>query len=80
MALFPVVDGVEVILAPPAGWVVNFTNPTRNPIVEREIKWAFGIEYPIATLFLIQRLYTSLFLVRKFLIDDCEYSSTFQSY
>lgn len=68
---YPVVGGVEVLLAPPAGWVVNFSNPTRDNSVEREIKWAFGIVYPVATLFLFQRLYTSLFVVRKFLIDDC---------
>lgn len=71
MTQYPVVDGVEVLLAPPSGWVVNFTHPTRDYVTERDIKWAFGIEYPIATLFLIQRLYTSLYLVRKFLIDDC---------
>lgn len=71
MTSYPVVDGVEVLLAPPDGWAVNFTNPTRNYLTQRQIKWAFGIEYPIATLFLLQRVYVSLFLVRKVLIDDC---------
>lgn len=75
MASYPVVDGVEVLLAPPAGWVVNFTNPTRDSVVEKEIKWAFGVEYVIATLFLLQRMYTALVVVRKFLIDDCTWDS-----
>lgn len=77
MALFPVVNGVEVLMPPPPGWVVNFTNPTRDYVIEREVKWAFGIEYPIATLFLLQRLYTSIFLVRRFLIDDCALNPPF---
>lgn len=71
MVLFPVVNGVEVLMAPPPGWLVNFTNPTRDYMTVRELKWAFGIEYPIATLFVLQGLYTSIFLVRRLSIDDC---------
>ncbi|KAK8034767.1 hypothetical protein PG993_009762 [Apiospora rasikravindrae] len=68
---FPVINGTEVLLPPPEGWVVNFTHPYRDESTKTNVFLAFGIEFPIATLFLAQRVYTSLFVMRKFLVDDC---------
>jgi hypothetical protein len=69
---FPVVNGTEVLLPPPEGWTVNFAHPYRDDETKRNVLVAFGIEFPIATLFLLQRIYTSCFILRRFLIDDCK--------
>ncbi|KAK7966993.1 uncharacterized protein PG986_001270 [Apiospora aurea] len=67
---FPVINGTEVLLPPPEGWVVNFTHPYRDESTKTNVFLAFGTEFPIATLFLAQRIYTSLFVMGKFLVDD----------
>ncbi|KAH6658352.1 hypothetical protein BKA67DRAFT_656549 [Truncatella angustata] len=67
---FPIINGTEVMIPPPDGWVVNFTHPYRDESTKTHVLWAFGIEFPIATLFLIQRIYTSWFVLRKVRIDD----------
>ncbi|KAK8066072.1 hypothetical protein PG997_012819 [Apiospora hydei] len=72
---FPVINGTEVLLPPPEGWVVNFTHPYRDETTKTNVFLAFGIEFPIATLFLAQRVYTSLFVMGKFLVDDSHVES-----
>ncbi|KAK8136651.1 hypothetical protein PG984_004591 [Apiospora sp. TS-2023a] len=67
---FPVINGTEVLLAAPEGWVVDFTHPYPDETTKIHVFLAFGIEFPVATLFLAQRIYTSLFVKRKFRIDD----------
>ncbi|KAK9416630.1 putative Integral membrane protein [Seiridium unicorne] len=67
---FPIVNGTEVIMEPPEGYHVDFAHPTYDTSTINSHYWAFGIEFPIATLFLAQRVYTSLFVLRKFRIDD----------
>ncbi|KAI1074747.1 hypothetical protein F5B20DRAFT_425452 [Whalleya microplaca] len=67
---FPIINGTEVLLPPPEGWVVNFSDPYRNEKTTHEVYIAFGLEYPVATLFLLQRIYTSLCILRKFRVDD----------
>ncbi|KAI1759922.1 hypothetical protein GGR53DRAFT_511764 [Hypoxylon sp. FL1150] len=67
---FPVTDGVETVMSPPPGWVVNFAHPTHDDDTAREAFWIAGFELLIATGFLAQRLYTKLFIVHKFQIDD----------
>ena len=69
---FPIVNGTEVLLPPPEGWTVNFTHPSRDETTKTHVFLAFGIEFPVATLFLAQRVYTSLFILRKFRVDDCK--------
>lgn len=68
----PVINGTEVLLPPPDGWVVNFTHPYRDETTKIHVLLAFGLEFPIATLFLIQRLYTSYFVLRKLQPEDCK--------
>ncbi|KAI0177527.1 hypothetical protein BJ166DRAFT_600097 [Pestalotiopsis sp. NC0098] len=67
---FPVINGTEVLLPPPDGWVVNFTHPYRDETTKAHVLLAFGLEFPISTLFLIQRLYTSYFVLRKLQPED----------
>ncbi|KAI0017938.1 hypothetical protein F4780DRAFT_781792 [Xylariomycetidae sp. FL0641] len=66
MAYF--VNGVEVIMPPPEGYVVDFENPSQ--IGRTEIFAVAITENIIAFLFLLQRLYTKLFIVGRFEADD----------
>lgn len=76
---FPVVNGTEVLVAPPDGYQVNFSNPVFDTGTLNGHFWAFGVEFPIAVLFLAQRLYTSKFILRQFRIDDCKSHAPGQS-
>ncbi|WQF85313.1 hypothetical protein CDEST_10327 [Colletotrichum destructivum] len=67
---FPVVDGVEVMMAPPENYHVNFTNPFKDTATINASYWAFGIEFAVALLFLAQRVYTASFILRKWRSDD----------
>ncbi|KAF9874988.1 hypothetical protein CkaCkLH20_07682 [Colletotrichum karsti] len=67
---FPVVDGVEVLVAPPEGYQVNFTHPFKDTATINSSYWAFGIMFSVAFLFLSQRIYTATFILRKWRIDD----------
>lgn len=68
---FPIVNGVEVLIPPPEGYVVDFDNPRTDHSSRRAAIWLFALEYAIALLFFGQRVYTNAFLLRKFRIDDC---------
>ncbi|KAK7408448.1 hypothetical protein QQX98_009375 [Neonectria punicea] len=67
---FPVVNGVEVSMEPPAGYQVDFDNPQTAATTIKNAYWIFGLEFALATIFLGQRMYTNAVLLRKFLIDD----------
>ncbi|EKJ67423.1 hypothetical protein FPSE_12408 [Fusarium pseudograminearum CS3096] len=67
---FPVVNGVEVAVAPPAGYQVDFGNPETDGSMVRNAYWIFGMEFAFATAFLGQRMYTNGVILRKFMIDD----------
>lgn len=69
---FPVVNGVEVAVAPPAGYQVDFSNPETDGSMVRNAYWIFGMEFAFATAFLGQRMYTNGVILRKFMIDDCK--------
>lgn len=69
---FPVVDGVEVLVQPPEGYHVNFTHPFKDTATINSSYWAFGIEFTVAVFFLGQRIYSALFILRKWRIDDCK--------
>lgn len=69
---FPVIDGIEVAQAPPASYQVDFENPVKDWATINSSYIAFGIEFTVAFLLLCQRMYTAAFIIRKFLIDDCE--------
>lgn len=69
---FPVVNGVEVAVPPPAGYQVDFNNPETDESMVRNAYWIFGLEFAFATAFLGQRMYTNGVILCKFKIDDCK--------
>ncbi|KAL7625596.1 hypothetical protein AAE478_004816 [Parahypoxylon ruwenzoriense] len=70
---FPVTNGVETVMPPPEGWVVNFEHPTRNENTIRQAFWVTGFELIVATAFFGQRMYTKMFLMKNFQIDDSRF-------
>jgi hypothetical protein len=67
---FPVINGVEVAVPPPAGYQVDFNNPETDESMVRNAYWIFGLEFAFATAFLGQRMYTNAVILRNFMIDD----------
>ncbi|KAM0323242.1 hypothetical protein ACHAQA_008833 [Verticillium albo-atrum] len=64
----PVVNGVEVLVPAPPGYVVDFDNPQRQYVMEHYL--IFGILGPLAFIALVQRFYTKMFLAKGLQIDD----------
>ncbi|KAM0430954.1 hypothetical protein ACHAPT_005588 [Fusarium lateritium] len=67
MPNFPVVDGVEVLIPPPQGYVVDFEHPKQQCALAAYILWGTGTF--MATLFFIQYLYVKLWLTRKWDVE-----------
>ncbi|KAJ1323167.1 alpha-methylacyl-CoA racemase [Microdochium nivale] len=67
---FPFINGTEVLVAPPDGYQVDFANPARDTSTIEGTYWAFGIMFPVAFLFLSQRIYTGVFILGKWRVDD----------
>lgn len=65
------VNGVEVLLPPPEGYVVDFENPTRTAVPLAY--WVAGVGIFLSLLFMGQRLYTKLFLMRTIQVEDSKY-------
>lgn len=70
MSGFPTVDGVEVLLSPPDGYLADLSKPQRNGDVG--VYWAYGLGTMLALLFLGQRLFTRVFIWTGLQIDDGE--------
>lgn len=70
MSTYPVVDGVQVLLAPPSDYVVNFEHPARNG--DMAAFWSFGLGNVLSLTFLAQRLYTKIFLANGLEREDCK--------
>ncbi|RBQ86279.1 hypothetical protein VDGD_20771 [Verticillium dahliae] len=68
MSGIPVVNGVEVLVPAPPGYVVDFDNPQRQYVMEHYL--IFGILGPLAFIALMQRFYTKMFLAKGLQIDD----------
>ncbi|KAA8618426.1 hypothetical protein PtrSN002B_002980 [Pyrenophora tritici-repentis] len=62
------VNGTITLIPPPDDYVVNFENPVRRLAVETYI--LFIVENALALAFLIQRLYTKIYLMKQFQVDD----------
>lgn len=71
MAAFPIVQGVEVLLEAPPGYVVDFDNPTLDHKNINACICIFAFEFIIGTFFFGQRMYTNGILLRNFRTDDC---------
>lgn len=68
------VNGVMTILPPPKGYVVDFANPQRR--LTAEAYALFIVENILAFIFLAQRLFTKIRLMKQFQIDDGTYLDT----
>lgn len=62
------VNGILTIIPPPDGYEVDFANPQRRLVTETYIM--FALENVLALMFLVQRLYTKVRLMKQFQIDD----------
>jgi hypothetical protein len=62
------VNGTLTIIPPPDGYEVHFANPQRRLVTETYI--LFALENMLALMFLFQRLYTKMRLMKQFQIDD----------
>ncbi|KAF2010250.1 hypothetical protein BU24DRAFT_73590 [Aaosphaeria arxii CBS 175.79] len=62
------VSETVTMIPPPKGYVVDFENPQRQYKTESYI--VCSVEMVLAFLFLAQRLYTKIFLMKKFQIED----------
>ncbi|KAF1850328.1 uncharacterized protein K460DRAFT_390853 [Cucurbitaria berberidis CBS 394.84] len=62
------VNGTITMIPPPKGYVVNFANPARR--LTTETYTIFIVENILAIVFLAQRLYTKVRLMKQFQIDD----------
>jgi hypothetical protein len=65
---FPVVNGVTTVMPAPEGYVVDFENPQRQFDVEHYAIFA-GLG-TLAMLFLVQRVYTKIFIAGGMQVDD----------
>lgn len=61
-------DGVLTVLPAPAGYDVDFAHPMRTGNVAGY--WVTGIGILLSTSFLMMRLYTKIFIIKAFSIDD----------
>lgn len=69
---FPIVNGIEVAVPPPEGYVVDFDNPEIDVANVNATIILFAIEYTIASVFFGQRMYTNAVLLRSMKVDDCQ--------
>lgn len=66
------VNGTITVIPPPPGYVVNFADPPQEGVT---VMWTVCIvENILAVLFLAQRFYTKIAIVRKFQAEDGECS------
>lgn len=68
---FPVVNGTELFTLPPPGYELNLDNPQQIHDTAHYV--IFGIGEAVASIALIQRLYTKAFLSNGLHADDREY-------
>jgi hypothetical protein len=61
-------NGTLTIIPPPDGYEVDFANPQRRLVTETYI--LFALENILALMFLVQRLYTKIRLMKQFQTDD----------
>lgn len=73
----PMTDGVLTVLPAPAGYVVDFENPTRTGNVAGY--WVTGIGLILSTSFLAMRMYTKLIITKNFSLDDAALLASFVS-
>lgn len=65
-------NGVQTIIPAPEDYVVNFDNPKTQFVVQSYTIAA--VEISLAFLFLAQRLYTKIAIMKQFQLEDCKFS------
>lgn len=68
----PTINGVEVLVDPPPGYIVDFDNPQRNGVPEAYYLAGFGIAW--SAIFMAQRLYVKIAISKGLQADDCEFA------
>jgi hypothetical protein len=61
-------NGTITIIPPPEGYLVDFENPQVQFVVRSYTVAA--VEMSLAFIFLVQRLYTKVFIMKKFQLED----------
>lgn len=61
-------DEIVALGQPPDGYVVDFEHPQRRADIQTY--WCFGVGNFLALIFLAQRFYTKLHVVKSFQLDD----------
>ncbi|KAK7943540.1 uncharacterized protein PG986_012653 [Apiospora aurea] len=61
-------DEIVTLAPPPDGYVVNFEHPQRRADIQTY--WCFGVGNLLALIFLAQRFYTKLHIVKSLQLDD----------
>ncbi|KAK2611986.1 hypothetical protein QQS21_001951 [Conoideocrella luteorostrata] len=64
----PTVNGVQVLVSPPEGYVVDFNKPQRQSVEASYV--VIGVGIVISTFFMLQRLYVKRVLRNKLGVDD----------
>jgi len=64
-------NGVELVLPPPEGYVIDLENPQRSKVVEHYVVCAVG--GTLAALAIAQRFYTKIFLLKGLHLDDGQF-------
>lgn len=64
-------NGIELVLPPPKGYVIDLDNPQRSKVMEHYVVCAVG--GTLAALAIIQRFYTKIFLLRGLHLDDGQF-------
>jgi hypothetical protein len=68
-------NGTITIIPPPEGYVVDFENPQVQFVVKSYTVAA--VEITLAFIFLVQRLYTKIAIMKSFQLEDCKLTSSF---
>lgn len=68
MSLYTYPSGQVTLLPPPDGYVANFTHPQRQ--YDIALYCASGIFSFLTLLFVAQRIYTSLVISKRFVLED----------
>jgi hypothetical protein len=63
-------NGIITIIPPPKGYVVDFDNPQMQYVVKSYTVAA--VEMTLGFLFLVQRLYTKIAIMKNFQLEDCK--------
>lgn len=61
-------NGTITIIPPPDGYIVDFENPQTQYMYESYA--VASVEMTLAFLFLVQRLYTKIVIMKKFQLED----------